>query len=250
MGEQRPGVAFQALLHKFRQARIEEVAAGGSLVQALSPVPQLPPLDAERAKRLLADFANRHWVAREARSGAAQGMNVWRHAGLRRSEVRNVAVIAWLLDPRGDHGQGLRFYRCLSAEAPELLPIFPPGDEPYVRTERWVDDQSRIDIELVGRASVVVVEAKIDAQVLLTQLESYWALVHRRSAGRTMSGVLLTAGAQVPSGAHGFRPLHWDTVTRALTRFAGDDTAAARDPLVRALASQLCDHLNQILKDL
>lgn len=236
-----PAHRYQVFLQAFRDASLNQ--------GPVSPLKVVEPLSAGQCLHFLTSFGVRRREAREKRAGHVEGMNVWRHAGLGRHEVRNVAVLAWLLDPRGDHGQGLRFYRCLSAVFPGLLPVFADGDEPYVRTEQWADDDHRVDVELVGIKDVVLIEAKIGARVRLTQIEDYWAINKARFKNRTLHGVLLTLGSPTPQGKHSFRGLHWREVVSALSRFSGEDENAAADPLVRALSLQFAEYLSEMIEE-
>jgi hypothetical protein len=59
-------------------------------------------LDGNRLKACLAALKEPLGLARSS----GEFTNVWAIAGLKRNEVRNAAVLAWLLDPNGSHGLG------------------------------------------------------------------------------------------------------------------------------------------------
>lgn len=201
--------------------------------------------------QLLDVFAVAYRTVRENSATAPPAMNVWRHAGIGRREVKHCAVLAWLLDADGDHCQGIRFWRCLeSVLAPGTLPSLEPAEEPRVRTEQWADDTNRVDIEIVGRHFALVIEAKIDAPASREQLESYWTLVQRLHPDKTPCGLFLTPGGETPKGKHEFKGLRWGAVAEALRLFADETTsAAARDPVTRALATQYHEYLINMLKE-
>ena len=86
----------------------------------------------------------------------------WAVASLKRNEVRNSAVLAWWLDPRGSHGLG-------PALLTELLQLMhwdcPISPSCRVRVESHPDgDRSnRVDIEVDDPAFFLIIEVKIDA---------------------------------------------------------------------------------------
>ncbi|AJE23553.1 PD-(D/E)XK nuclease family protein [Azotobacter chroococcum] len=130
--------------------------------------------------------------------------NPWRVARLARDEVRNTAVLAWLLDPAGDHGLGDFLLAALLAwvhRRQEQIPCI-PGDRVRVVREACLnnDGRNRVDIELRSRspdgAFYVLIEAKIGAPEGAEQLARYaraaelaagglpWAIIYLTTDGR------------------------------------------------------------------
>jgi hypothetical protein len=114
--------------------------------------------------------------------------DVWAIARIGRREIRNAAVLAWLLDPLGTHGFSERFFRNLvQALAKARVSGFPiPSDfEPTyrVRTEIYpIDGVNRVDIWVEGKDFVLVIEVKIDA------LEGYRQIERCKHAAKTRAG--------------------------------------------------------------
>lgn len=75
----------------------------------IAPVFEPPPaIDIGAAKSFFTQY--KHEYASFWKDGGA--INVWEAAGLKRDEVRNTAVLSWLLDCHGSHGQGSLFLEC------------------------------------------------------------------------------------------------------------------------------------------
>jgi hypothetical protein len=105
-------------------------------------------------------------------------IDLWAVAGLARKEVRTAAVLAWLLDPQGSHGQDDLFLQRLWKEvsaASECRLGFELEAPQRSRTEinPMGDLNNRVDIELEGRDFLVFIEVKIDAGLRQDQLQNY-----------------------------------------------------------------------------
>lgn len=123
----------------------------------------------------------------------------WDVAGLKRDEVRNSRVLAWMLDPRESHGFGSVFLRAVVEKA---LPGIEVTDDRYrytVRTESSPDgdNSNRLDIEIEAPDFYLVIEVKIDAVEGEQQVARYaevckarvkdkkpWKIVFLTPAGR------------------------------------------------------------------
>jgi hypothetical protein len=86
-------------------------------------------------------------------------------------ELRLSSILAWLLNPKGSHGQGGRFLELflhrLSAE-------WPPGacEKAEVKTESWIDE-GRIDIQIKSEGRCCIIENKPWAADQPDQLNRY-----------------------------------------------------------------------------
>lgn len=131
--------------------------------------------------------------------------NVWRAAGLKRDEVRNSAVLAWLLDQHGDHSQGNKILwdvLCMINYKIELSSIkninFPKPEaveKPYwtrVESCPFGERESRVDIEIGGDGFLLFIEVKIDAPMTGNQLDRYIEIGNIKSKNRPWGVVLLT----------------------------------------------------------
>lgn len=129
-----------------------------------------------------------------------QAINVWDVAGLKHDELRNVAVLAWLLDPRGTHGYGPAVLAAVMGLLRQRagLPVGIAGDETLCRTavltEHWplASQRDRVDIALDGQDFTLLVEVKIRAPEGPDQLARYArsAQARRRAMGHDWAGVL------------------------------------------------------------
>lgn len=160
-------------------------------------------------------------------------IDVWSVAGIRRKELPNAAVLAWLLDPRGSHGQGAL---CLSAILSQVqrrsgldlssLPLDKARVQPEERP--LGSDRDRVDIVIETPDLLIFIEVKIDAVEGRAQLSRYVesanqvaavrALTENRPAKRTLTLFLSPRPPteQVPDVVH----LTWRDLGSVLTSAA------------------------------
>jgi hypothetical protein len=154
----------------------------------------------------------------------------WAVASLKRDEVRNTAVLAWWLDPKGSHGFGPalleNFLQGLGGGLPDRV-----SQRCSVRVESCPDGDgtNRVDIEIDDPAFFLIIEVKIGAGEGRNQLQRYCdvAEAKARTGDRPWAVVFLTPRGQGPTGTvvnrEKVRPLSWramaahlDTVGRII----------------------------------
>lgn len=136
------------------------------------PAPRPPTLDTRQFAEFAAAFPAAH--ARHLRSGVRA--NAWRSVGVGHDELRNTAVLRWLLDCLGDHGQGPDLLVALLEHLalPSLAAL--AQQAPYrARVEQRLSEagDSRVDIAIEGADFMVLIEAKVGAAEGDDQLERY-----------------------------------------------------------------------------
>lgn len=192
----------------------------------------LPAIDIRGAEAFFTQYKSEYasfWA-----SGSA--INIWEVAGLKRDEVRNTAVLAWLLDCHGSHGQGNIFLKCFLDSLQEM-----PGNEnapalnikshhlegayrtvpEKVFLENAEDGQTnnRIDIVVDGNDFLLFIEAKIDAGEGTDQIERYNQIMPACAAGKPCGLVFLTRdGRADQAGTDGLATLSWTQFARSLER--------------------------------
>lgn len=165
--------------------------------------PEPPPL-AERVRRLLGDIRPllrppprevlsppappspeavlglleglRAPLSRARASGSL--IDIWSVAGLRRRELPNAAVLAWLIDPRASHGQG---GLCLAGlldlvrrkSGPDLSGMTLGGARVQPEERPLGSDRDRVDIVVETPELLIFIEVKIDAGEGQAQLSRY-----------------------------------------------------------------------------
>jgi len=182
---------LRSFLGRFRKLYVDQKTADSHL-------PTLPQIPSENYQIFLSKFkpAIRNHYAH------GLGVNVWKVASVKYDEVRNSAILAWLLDSNGSHGQGNIFLegllswladnKSVSQQARENLPK--PGcteDVQYrIRPESLPlgEKESRVDIEISG-PFVLIIEVKINATENGDQLRRYLDIA-RKKAGDKKWGVL------------------------------------------------------------
>ena len=159
---------------------------------ALKPKPTPVKLDVSKLT---------HWFAAmgqpmiDARKGAFQ-FDPWEVAGLGRDEVRNSAVLAWLLNPKGSHGLGDVAMSGLLGDLRHFDNAFPStcGNSCRVRVESNPDGDigNRVDIEIDDEYFYVIIEVKVDAPEGEKQMERYGDIASKLAGSRPWALVFLT----------------------------------------------------------
>lgn len=135
----------------------------------------------------------------------------WEVAGLGRKEVRNTAVLAWLIDPSESHGLGklplkvlLRLIRnCGRNDIPE---DFNHYCRVQVETSPSGDNTNRVDIEIDADNFFLIIEVKIDAYEQENQISDYCSEAKKRAGMRPWGVVFLTPdGRRSLTGSNEFR---------------------------------------------
>lgn len=158
----------------------------------------------------------------DARKGAF-GCDPWDIAGVGRDEVKNSAILAWLLNPKGNHGLDDSALSALLAKL-HLKFGFPktPGNYCFVRTEANPDGDitNRVDIEIDSENFYLLIEVKIDALEGVEQLKRYGRLAASQASGRPWSLLFLTVNGQKSNTAAEYAakvfPLSWCDLSRLL----------------------------------
>lgn len=130
----------------------------------------------------------------------------WEVAKLGRNEMRNSAVLAWLLDPHGNHGFGdLPLKALLSAVRERGKTNFPENFTRYCRVnvEKYPtgDATNRVDIEIDADNFFMLIEVKIDADEQKNQIRRYIGEAKKRAGEHPWAVVYLTPQGRVPLSA-------------------------------------------------
>lgn len=181
-------------------------------------------------------------------------LNPWAAAGLRRDEVRNCGVLAWFMDPAGNHGQGFRFLRCI-AEICNLTACLPAGwdyEQVVVRNERWLDASNRADIQVVGQHYVIQIEAKIGAPPDDEQLVRYHNLLklhYPYPCKRIELFLSTTRKPRLKAPPADLKLITWGDMSDALRLFAGEGTEHQRalNPIVQNLSEQYAKYIEDFI---
>lgn len=127
----------------------------------------------------------------------------WDIAGVGRNEMRNSTLLAWLLDPSGNHGFGMRpLTALLSAVAAWRKEAFPVDTGRYcqveVETSPTGDSSNRVDIEINAEKFFLLIEVKIGAVEQKDQLARYCKEAQIRAGQRDWAVVFLTPQGREP----------------------------------------------------
>lgn len=238
-------------------ARWERFFADYALFAASLPEESVSVLDMLAAEQ----FFNQFRVLFDDYWKSTAAVSIWDVAGLNADEVRTCAVLAWLLDCHGSHGQRTAFMQCFldcvdeaaSEGCKALLPSAEDLDRGYrTRVEQAYAagdaalSSSRVDIEIEGRAFVLFVEAKIYAPETNNQMERYAALLRSKAVSKRQGLVYLTPHGGPPRNGDANTlkqvvPLRWRQVAAHFLRYVKQkmDQKAFGTICIR----QFCEHV-------
>jgi hypothetical protein len=162
-------------------------------------------------------------------------LNVWDVAGLGRDEIRNAAVLAWLLNARSTHGRDVVILHSLlqQLDPNQCVPFLARSawsDGYTVDTENYPGDlKSRVDIVLQSPRNLILLEVKIDSEEGPDQIPRYLELARakRRAHFLESAGVvyLTRAGAPMPTTGISHEVIHatWKHVQQAIETAVSDE---------------------------
>ena len=171
------------------------------------------------------------------------GVNVWQTAGLKNDEVRHSKVLKWILDCRGDHGQGNAILLHLLKELP-LLEKYQP--KRYFTTEECCplgNQESRVDIEIDADEFLLFIEIKINAMEGKDQLQRYIDIAEAKAKDRDWLIVYLTRNGKLPEryNAHkNLKGMSWMGISKILSEYTKNSEVNNRSAW---LVKQFADHI-------
>jgi hypothetical protein len=207
------------------------------------------PLNPQACAAFFAAFADAYAACR------AQGraVDIWRVAGIGNDELRNSAILAWLLDCHGSHGQGAAFLRQLFSCLPGWKELAVAADyrtrveSSYDENEPGVSkNRSRVDIEVDGLSFFLLLEIKIRSGETDNQLERYLRLGEARKGNRPWALLFVTPDGRLPVDAalHGqVYCLSWQTLGRALAGHAATMPPCSHGTIA---VQQFCAHMARL----
>ncbi len=176
-------------------------------------------------------------------------LNVWSIAGLKYDEVRHVAVLASLLDPRKCPQTGPEFLRAFLERArlsgPGPLPTDNEVRAGYrIRTEEYPleNTDSRVDLSVEGREFLLLIEVKINAREGLAQLQRYDSVLQEKAKRISKRPSLIYLSPRPPQNPPpGTVHVRWIDVAAA-ARQVGRKRKAGDFALVSLLLLHLAAH--------
>lgn len=147
-------------------------------------------------------FSNLEAPIERAQQGAF-AFNPWIVANIKRDEVRNSSVLAWLLNPKGSHGLGKLALKALIDGISSHGVVLDIAGDCTVRTESNPDGNrtNRVDIEIDAEHFYLLIEVKIDAREGINQLSRYGGLCEKRADPRPWAIIFLTPNNSKPQTA-------------------------------------------------
>ena len=185
---------------------------------------------------------------------AGDSINIWRVAGLERDEVRNAAVLGWILDARQSHGYGASVLNALLCDLRRRQQgYFPVPDEVIgsysVAREVYSfgDGQNRVDLMIDTQFSVIIIEVKIRAAERSHQVRDYLNVARERALNlkKSNSCVIYLTPKRVSANVADPRLVlcAWKDVARAIRSAVSRDGRSSFS--ARALF-QLAEHFDQL----
>jgi len=230
-----------------------------------SAMPQLQPpvVNTEEMEQYFSQFKQDYDLFVE--SGGI--INIWADAHVGKDEVRNCAVLGWLLDCHGSHGQGAKFLRWFLDALHEALneeplenacmkrvPQVANANTPYRTTLEkpyyWQEKDYRVDIVIENEAFLLFIEAKVDARERKSQLKNYNDILHSRACGKKRHGLIfLTRTGEHATGGLEKKivPLRWtqiaDAFEHGMNQSISSRSLPSQQPLWAILVQQFCQHI-------
>ena len=198
-------------------------------------------------------------------------INVWDIAGVGTDEVRNCAILGWLLDCHGSHGQGASFLRCFLDSVryapqndssslmrlPQAVHVSPPYRTTLENTYSPGDlcdngPNNRVDIVIENESFLLFIEVKIHARETGNQLERYSNILQAHACNKPCGLVFLTLTGRAArdESAKGIACLNWKHLADSLEAFIhvpndSGESVSAGQPLWASLVQQFCIHIRQ-----
>lgn len=180
-------------------------------------------------------------------------INLFRVLGISQTEIRHSNLLAWLLDPRGNHQLGNAVLReflrdiIVNGQVNECFELLLSNQNDFIVRREW----KHIDILLISYATktVIAIENKVNARESKTQLNRYRNILEeefKREERWTHVYLFLTPDGDEPSDAN------WDILT--YEDIVGDIERALQGldllPEVKLLIENYLDVLRrEIMKD-
>ena len=176
--------------------------------------------------------------------------NIFEAMGAVRVEQRHSDFLAFLLDPKQNHGLGDVFLKRLLQRAvvhagSETAPISAIDLDVWDLDDTFVyREHGNIDILLVNERHgfVAVIENKIETSEHSGQLERYRAFVEREYTGFAAIHMLLSPSGDRPS-ADAYIPIDYDLICRLL-----EDIGKARESVMSQEIAMALVHYTQVLR--
>lgn len=195
----------------------------------------------------------------ESRKGAFH-CKPWELAGLNRDEVRNSAVLAWLLNPKGSHGLGdIALKPVLQKLHEKLSDKFPVVVDGYcsVRTEYNPDGDisNRVDIEIDSKNFYLIIEVKINAWEGKDQIKRYCDIATKQAGQRPWTIVFLTPSGRPAETAEDYSktnifPLSWHELAKSIQNHSkdilNDQSNGGQAIMARHLVKHFLQHISKL----
>jgi len=183
----------------------------------------------------------------------------WELAGLNRDEVRNSSILAWILNPRGNHGLGsfalTAILQSLNKSLNTHVATFPIEVERdcVVRTEYNPDGDisNRVDIQIEGKSFYLIIEVKIDAVEGENQIQRYGNISEKQARERPWLIVYLTPSGKAPNTAGDYKEkvvcMSWLEISKlirpTLEKKHGNQIRTDQTVMVRQLIIHFLNHI-------
>lgn len=177
--------------------------------------------------------------------------NIWELAGIGRSEIACVRILAWFLDCKAAHGQNGAFLESLL----ELIPdnYWKNGDRPYkldnyaTKLESCYHAQGRRpDVEIRGNNFFLFIEAKVDSGEREGQLNDYEQIARNATLRRPYALVYLTLAGEESPNCRQACPISWkDTAAAFRKTLEKQKTLYPLSP-AQIVCEHYCDYIENL----
>lgn len=240
-------------LHERLSYFIEEFKRAGPVT--IAPPARLAFYD--RTKNEMDSFLNSLYKIKEdlnRKRKLGRAINLWKLAQIGQDELKNSRVLAWLLDEKGDHGQGSGMLKeflgkiKFSGKNPPLLEHCDGGYQTLVESCPFGDQENRIDIEIEGKNFLIFIEVKVNSIENKAQLDRYLELAPKKASGRPWGLVYLTRDGRLPerfrnSTPDYLAPVKWADFSAVLEKHCRN---LPSDSFAYTLIRQFANHIDHL----
>ncbi len=187
--------------------------------------------------------------------------NLWEVTGVRRDEMRNSAILSWLLDCHGSHGQGCVFLKELLSWLSQNAGISPymldhlPKPEDAKNNDYWTrveslplgELESRVDIE-IGGPFVLIIEVKVNSKENGDQLKRYLEIAKKKAGNNKKWGVVYLTRHGTPPAKDALKDkictISWKQVAAIVEKVVTEHIT--KNTYIEHQLRQLCYHIKSL----
>lgn len=153
--------------------------------------------------------------------------NIFNCIGMNHYEIKHSNFLAWLFNPKGEHGLGIKFLNCFLAKVYHGKFLMREENTTVTREE------NDIDILIVDKYNkkVCVIENKVYAKEGKGQLEKYWVYVNEKYTGYDKRFIYMSLNGEEPSFPE-YRNITYKEVEQTIEECLSEDISLEKTKIL------------------